>query len=204
MEQQSIERPDASRPGWEDLETLVRAQIQEYLQRLLEEEVTALLGWAKSARRAPLEAPAGSRNGDGKPRRVALMGGAVTVQRPRVRGLAERFISRVLPLFCRRSHEVGALLPRLYLHGLALGDFDLALRGLLGSAAPLSPASLVRLKAQWQAEYTAWTTRRLDDLEIVYVWGPMGSMSKRAWRTPRRRSSWSWARAPMAARCSWP
>lgn len=170
MEQQSIERPDTSRPRWEDLETLVRAQIQEYLQRLLEEEVTALLGRAKSARRAPLEAPAGSRNGYGKPRRVALMGGTVTVQRPRVRGLAERFISRVLPLFCRRSQAVGELLPRLYLHGLALGDFDLALRGLLGSAAPLSPASLVRLKAQWQAEYTAWTTRRLDDLEIVYVW----------------------------------
>ena len=170
MEQQSIERPDTSRPRWEDLETLVRTQIQDYLQQLLEEEVTALLGRAKSARRAPLEAPAGSRNGYGNPRRVALMGGTVTVQRPRVRGLAERFTSRVLPLFCRRSHEVGELLPRLYLHGLALGDFDLALRGLLGSAAPLSPASLVRLKAQWQAEYTAWTTRRLDDLEIVYVW----------------------------------
>ena len=74
MEQQTIERPNASRPRWENLETLVRAQIQEYLQRLLEEEVTARLGRATSARRAPLEAPAGSRNGDGKPRRVALMG----------------------------------------------------------------------------------------------------------------------------------
>jgi hypothetical protein len=39
--------------------------------------------------------------------------------------------------------EVGALLPTLYLHRLALGNFDLALRGLLGDAAPLSPASLL-------------------------------------------------------------
>jgi putative transposase len=28
-------------------------------------------------------------------------------------------------------------LPELYLHGLAQGDFDLALRGLLGEGAPL-------------------------------------------------------------------
>lgn len=42
--------------------------------------------------------------------------------------MEERFVSRVLPLFRRRSDAVGALLPELYLHGLALGDFELALR----------------------------------------------------------------------------
>jgi len=51
-----------------------------------------------------------------------------------------------------------------------LGDFELALRGLLGEGAPLSPASLLRLKAQWQGEYGAWKQRRLDDLEVVYTW----------------------------------
>jgi hypothetical protein len=65
---------------------------------------------------------------------------------------------------------VGELLPQLYLHGLALGDFELALRGLLGDSAPLSPASLLRLKTQWQAEYETWKRRRLDDLEVVYLW----------------------------------
>ena len=84
--------------------------------------------------------------------------------------MAERFVSRVLPLFTRRTREVGELLPTLYLHGLALGDFDLALRGLLGEAAPLSPTSLARLKAPWQLEYETWKRRRLDDLEVVYVW----------------------------------
>jgi putative transposase len=68
------------------------------------------------------------------------------VRRPHVRGLAERLMSRVLPLFKRRTREVGELLPTLYLHGLALGDFDLAWRGLLGDAAPLSVASLTRFK----------------------------------------------------------
>src|SRR6266545_6087198 len=62
------------------------------------------------------------------------------------------------------------LLPELYLHGLALGDFDLALRGLLGDGAPLSAASIARLKAGWQAEYELWRTRAVADLEVVYLW----------------------------------
>jgi putative transposase len=37
-------------------------------------------------------------------------------------------------------------LPELYLHGLAEGDFDLALRGLLGEEAPLSASTVARLK----------------------------------------------------------
>jgi hypothetical protein len=48
--------------------------------------------------------------------------------------LNERFVSRVLSLFKRQTKEVGELLPQLYLHGLALGDFELALRGLLGDS----------------------------------------------------------------------
>ena len=60
------------------------------------------------------------------------MSGTITVRRPRVRGLEARFESQLLPLFKRRTEEVGRLLPELYLHGLAHGDFDLALRGLLG------------------------------------------------------------------------
>lgn len=39
----------------------------------------------------------------------------------------------------------------------------------MGEAAPLSPTSLTRLKAQWQLEYEAWKRRRLDDLEVVDV-----------------------------------
>ena len=79
-------------------------------------------------------------------------------------------MSRLLPLFQRRTKEVGALLPELYLHGLALGDFELALRGLLGDAAPLSASSLVRLKATWQAQYAAWQERDLSDIKLVYLW----------------------------------
>jgi putative transposase len=170
MEQKTTTQALSSSEIWERLEAFVREQVQWFIQALLEEEITALLGRAKSTRRAAVDAPKGLRNGYGKPRRLTLTAGTVTVRRPRVRGLGERFVSRVLPLFKRRTREVGELLPQLYLHGLALGDFDLALRGLLGDAAPLSPTSLARLKAQWQLEYEAWKRRRLDALEVVYVW----------------------------------
>ena len=159
-----------STPRWEDLETWLRDRMQEYLQTILKEEVSDFLGRAKSVRRTAVDAPAGYRNGYGKERRLALTCGTMTVKRPRVRGVEEAFESRVLPLFARRTQEVGAVLPELYLHGLAQGDFELALRGLLGEGAPLSPASIARLRAQWQAEYAAWTQRSLAGQELVYLW----------------------------------
>jgi transposase-like protein len=159
-----------SSPSWETLEAWVREQIQAFVQAVLEEEVTAFLGRRKSERRRLVDARPGYRNGYGKPRRLSLTSGTITVRRPRLRGLAERFESRLLPLFARRTREVGALLPTLYLHGLAQGDFELALRGLLGDGAPLSPSSLQRLRAQWEIEYEAWRSRDLSDRELVYLW----------------------------------
>jgi putative transposase len=87
------------------------------------------------------------------------MAGTIELRRPRVRGLEQRFESRLLPLFVRRTEQMAALLPQLYLHGLAQGDFELALRDLLGDGAPLSPTSIERLRNKWQLEYEAWRPR---------------------------------------------
>ena len=76
----------------------------------------------------------------------------------------------MLPLFAKRTRQVRELIPELYLQGLALGDFDLALRGLLGDKAPLSASTVARLKEKWQAEWEVWQSRALDDLEVVYLW----------------------------------
>ena len=170
MNEQSIIEVGASRPGWETLEAYAREGIRRLLQQMLEEEVEEALGRQRYARRAGVDAAPGYRNGWGRPRRLSLMSGTITVRRPRVRGLEARFESQLLPLFKRRTEEVGRLLPELYLHGLAHGDFDLALRGLLGTGAPLSAASIARLKAGWQVEYETWKRRGLDDLEPVYIW----------------------------------
>ena len=160
--------PSAS-PLWATLESHARTHIQQFVQQLLEEEVDALLARVRSARRTAAT-PVGYRNGYGKPRRIALTSGTITILRPRVRQTETRFVSRVLPLFQRRTRELGALLPELYLHGLSTGDFELALRGLLGDGAPLSASSIQRLKADWQGQYDAWRRRDLSELALAYVW----------------------------------
>jgi len=161
---------ESTAPTFEVLESLVREQAQALIQRILEEEVTELLGREKSERIEGVDAPRGYRNGYGKPRKLTTSSGTITLRRPRVRDLDEKFESRVLPLFARRTKEVGELIPELYLHGLAEGDFDLALRGLLGDDAPLSKPTIRRLKAVWAEEFAAWNRRSLEGREVVYVW----------------------------------
>ena len=171
MKEKITSTESASRVCYETMEAHARQRIQVWLQDLLEVEVTEFLGRGKSQRQVEV-APArlGYRNGYGRPRRVALTAGTIQVRRPRMRNLAERFESRVLPLFKRRTAELGAMLPQLYLHGLSSGDFELALRGLLGEGAPLSAASLGRLKGAWQAEYETWKRADLSERELVYWW----------------------------------
>lgn len=156
---------------YEMLEGMVRGKIQGYLQDILEEEVETFLGRKKSERKKnKVDGVKGYRNGHGKMRKISLMSGTISIQRPRVRNTEERFYSKVLPLFKRRSCEVGNLIPELYLHGLAKKDFELALRGLLGDGAPLSPASIQRLKAKWELEYEGWQKRDLSHVKIAYQW----------------------------------
>jgi transposase-like protein len=127
-------------------------------------------GREKSERKVNAIEQRGYRNGYGKPRRFTLSVGTVEIQRPRVRDLGERFKSKVLPLFKRQSRQVRELIPELYLHGLASGDFELALRHLLGEGAPLSASSLQRLKEKWQEEYSQWKSRPVKETTWAYLW----------------------------------
>ena len=170
MEKQTTNGSRSSIIVWDNLEEWVRRKVQEFIQSLLEEEVTELLGRQKSGRRQAVDSLPVYRNGHGKARHLTLGCGTVTVYRPRVRGLEQRFESRVLPMFARRTKEINKLIPQLYLHGLALGDFDLALRGLLGEAAPVSASTVARLKDGWQDEWNEWKKRPLDGLEVLFLW----------------------------------
>lgn len=153
--------------GWETLEEFIRLQVQSTVQELLEQEVSEHLGRGRYERQGP--SARGYRNGFGKPRKLSLSCGTIEIRRPRLRDLEERFESRILPVFARRSRKVSELLPTLYLEGLALRDFDRALRGLLGDGAPLSPSSIARLKEHWNEQYEAWCSEPIDE-EIVYIW----------------------------------
>lgn len=170
MKKQTTEPTAESRVTWEHLEAWVRSKMREWVQELLNAEVDELLGRRKSERRKTVDSAPGYRSGHAKPRRLTLCNGTVTIRRPRIRGVTQRFESRLLPLFARRTPAVTALLPELYLHGLALGDFDLALRGLLGDDASLSTTTVARLKEGWHAERQQWASRNLEALQVVYLW----------------------------------
>jgi putative transposase len=117
------------------------------------------------------------RNGHHQTRNVGTTAGPVEVRAPRVNdkrtdpttGERKRFSSAILPLWARKSPKIAEVLPLLYLHGLSSGDFVPALEQFLGSSAGLSPATVTRLTAQWQADHAAFQDRDLSASDYVYV-----------------------------------
>ena len=94
MRKESTESRSESRPEWEQLEDWVRSQVQRLIQELLEEEVTAFLGRAKSALRSDSDSDTGYRNGI-RPdsRRLTLSSGTIQLEAaasPRYRGAVLR------------------------------------------------------------------------------------------------------------------
>jgi transposase-like protein len=85
-------------------------------------------------------------------------------------GERQRFSSKILPPWCRKSPKISEVLPLLYLHGLSSGDFAPALEQFLGSTAGLSSATVTRLTRQWQDDHAAFCARDLSDRDFVYVW----------------------------------
>jgi putative transposase len=102
---------------------------------------------------------------------VELKAPRVDDRRRDEQGQRQRFTSRILPRYMRRSPKVAEVLPILYLRGLSTGDFRPALEALLGDdAAGLSPTNLARLTACWEQAYADFRQRDLPGHEYVYVW----------------------------------
>lgn len=151
------------------LELVAREGARRMLERALEAEVDAFLG---RDRYAPGGRDTGYRNGHGRPREIGIGTWSVEVRPPRVSDLppgAEPFSSALLPRRRYFSRETQRLFARLYLEGLSSGDFEPAFRELLGEKATLSASTIVRLKAAWEAEYTAWRRRPIRG-RYAYCW----------------------------------
>ena len=114
MRKESTEGRSESSSEWEQLEDWVRSQVQRLIQVLLEEEVTAFLGRAKSALRSDSDNDTGYRNGYGRARRLTLSSGTIQLRRSRFRDTEEQFESRLLPLFVNRTRKVAKLVPESY------------------------------------------------------------------------------------------
>ena len=96
------------------------AEVADYVER--HREARDARGWAEV-----------TRNGHGAPRKVTVGSGTLEVRAPRVEdrrevdGERQKFSSRILPPYLRRSPKVTEVLPLLYLHGLSSDDFVPAL-----------------------------------------------------------------------------
>jgi transposase-like protein len=118
------------------------------------------------------------RNGRARERKLTVGAGTVELRAPRVNdkrvdsatGEREKFGSRILPAYARRSPKVTEVLRVLYLHGLSTGDFEPALKDLLGEdASGLSGSSISRLTKVWQTEHEQFRTRSLRFHRYAYL-----------------------------------
>ncbi|MBC7541542.1 MAG: transposase [Candidatus Sericytochromatia bacterium] len=145
------------------LEQLAREGARQMIQKALLAECDAYLGrgWYERSD----EAFRGHRNGQGNERSITLGSGTVKVRVPRVADTPAdqpKFQSVVLAAYQRRSSTVAALIPGLWVEGLATRDFEPALRTMLGEDAALSASTVSRLNAELKAEFDVWRDRRLD------------------------------------------
>jgi putative transposase len=159
------------------VDEIVREGARRMLAAALEAEVNSYVAELADQRDGDGRRPV-VRNGYHQPRKVTTVAGSVEVKAPRVNdkrvddatGERKRFASAILPPWCRKSPKISEVLPLLYLHGLSSGDFVPALEQFLGSSAGLSPATITRLTAQWQADHTAFQDRDLSATDYVYGW----------------------------------
>ncbi len=123
------------------------------------------------------------RNGHLPTRSIITGVGAVQVTQPRVHDRrpddalddhgqpVERFRSKILPPYLRKTKSIEELIPWLYLKGVSTGDFTEALQARLGpNATGLSATTVTRLMSSWQKNHQAWSKRSLADQQFVYFW----------------------------------
>jgi putative transposase len=156
----------------DSLEAYVRAGARRMLAAALEEEVTIFLGRGRYERGAPFR---GYRNGYQAPREVTVGVGAVDVRVPRVANVPaevgpDGYRSQIVERYQRASQATQELFARLYLEGLATGDFEPVFRELVGDTTALSANAVVRLKERWADEYTSWQERPLGEHRYAYIW----------------------------------
>jgi putative transposase len=168
----TVEFPATSR---DVLTEVLRQGAQEMLATAIEAEVSEWL-----AEREHLKNEHGHRqvvrNGHLPKRKITTGVGPVEVKQPRVRDHRgaqerERFTSKILPPYLRKSKSIEELLPWLYLKGISTGDFNEALQALVGPECPgLSASTITRLIQAWQEDYKDWSRRSLRDKRYVYMW----------------------------------
>ena len=112
------------------------------------------------------------RNGKSKTRTVTLGSGSVDIETPRVndRRDGEKFTSKILPPYVRKSPGVENLIPALYLLGISTGKMSTALKDFFGDGTMgLSAATVSKLIKTWEKDFEFFKRRKIDK-KYVYIW----------------------------------
>jgi transposase-like protein len=139
------------------------------IQTAVEAEVEVFLGRARYQRSAAVEdARPGMRNGYCAAT-VKTTAGPVTVARPKLRGTTERFASALSGKSIARPDALESLVIAGFVRGLSVRDVENTLADALGAEAALSKSTVSRVCQAIGDEFTTWPGRRLDGLELDYL-----------------------------------
>jgi putative transposase len=157
------------RPLPEILEEVARLGAQLLMQAALEAEVTEFLGRDRYQRAVACEdARPGSRNGYRKVT-VKTTAGPVGLARPKLRGTAETFASRLFGAHVTKTNALESLVIASFVRGLSVRDVEATLADALGDQAAVSKSTVSAICQQIKEEYEAWARRRLDQITLDYL-----------------------------------
>jgi putative transposase len=153
----------------EVLEDVARLGARLLIQTAVEAEVAEFLGRARYQRAATAaQAQPGHRNGH-CPTTIKTTTGPVTVHRPKLRGTSERFASRLFGTGVTKTNALESLVIAGFVRGLSVRDVEQTLADALGAEATLSKSTVSRVCEAIKTEFDAWRERRLDDVELDYL-----------------------------------
>jgi transposase-like protein len=157
------------RPLPEILEEVARLGAQLLMQAALEAEVTEFLGRDRYQRAVACEdARPGSRNGY-REVTVKTTAGPVGLARPKLRGTAETFASRLFGAHVTKTNALESLVIASFVRGLSVRDVEATLADALGDQAAVSKSTVSAICQQIKEEYEAWARRRLDQITLDYL-----------------------------------
>lgn len=160
---------DGQRDLSEVIEDVARLGARLIIQTAVEAEVEVFLGRARYQRKSDVpEARAGSRNGYSDVT-IKTTAGPVAVERPKLRGTTERFASQLFGTSVTKSNALESLVIAGFVRGLSVRDVESALADALGAEATLSKSTVSRVCQAIGQEFEHWSTRRLDELELDYL-----------------------------------
>jgi len=149
------------------LEQVACLSVRLVLQSALEAEVTEFLGRERYARGE--RARQGMRNGY-RDITVKTTAGAITLERPKVRGTLEKFSSRLLGAKVTKTNALESLVISGWVRGLSDRDIEAALAEALGPEASVSRSTVSRICERIKHEFDKWRTRDLSDIDIDYLY----------------------------------